>query len=156
VGVDVDVEGVSPGVLRRLEVGAGRHPGVGEEQIDGAEQRLGVIDQRDVAGLRRDVGDDPDGAGELVGDVGHAVEVGDDDAGAVGVEAPGQRGTDPPRRARDDDVATVELHDLRSYVEVELQALCRSVKARSSSLARRSGLATAAASTLRPMSRLPA
>ena len=39
-----------------------------------------------------------------------AVEVGDDDAGAGGVEASGERGADAAGGAGDDDVAIVEVH----------------------------------------------
>ena len=52
----------------------------------------------------------PDRVRQLVGDVGDAVEVGDDDVGAVGVEAAGERGTDPAGRAGDDDVTIGEVH----------------------------------------------
>jgi hypothetical protein len=116
VGVDVDVEGVTPDVLRRFQIGAAPDPGVGEEEIDGTEHGLGVLDEGDVAGLGRDVGDDPHGVGQFVGDVGDPVEVGDDDVRPVGVEPAGERRTDPAGRPGDDDVAISEVHRPRSYV----------------------------------------
>ena len=85
--------------------------GVGEEQVDRTEGLLGVLDEVDVAGLGRDVGDHLDGAGQRVGDGGHAVEVGDDHACAAGVEAAGEGGADAARGSGDDDVAVVEVHD---------------------------------------------
>ena len=52
-----------------------------------------------------------DGAGQRVGDGGHAVEVGDDHAGTAGVEAAGEGGADAARGPGDDDVAVREVHD---------------------------------------------
>ena len=47
---------------------------------------------------------------QRVGDGGHAVEVGDHDPGAAGVEPAGEGGADAARGTGDDDVAVVEIH----------------------------------------------
>ena len=86
-------------------------PALAKNRSIGPKCLLGLLDQGDVAGLRRHVGDDADGPGvQLVGDGGDAVEVGHDDPGAGSVEAAGQRGADAAGRPGDDDMAILEVH----------------------------------------------
>ena len=86
-----------------LEVGATADAGVGEEQVDRSERRLGLLDQRDVAGLGRDVGLHTEALRELVGDRFDVLQVGHDDAATPAWNA-GRGPADATRRTRDDDL----------------------------------------------------
>ena len=114
MGVDVDVEGEPPVVLGRRQVGADGDAGVGEEQVDRTERRLGGVDQIDVAPLGGDVGDDRHGAGEAARDAGRIEDVGDHDAGALGMESPGQGGADPAPRSGNDHMGVCQFHGRRA------------------------------------------
>ena len=115
MGVDVDVERQCPVLLRRRQVGADGHAGVGEEQVDRAERRLGGVDQGDVARCGGHVGDDRRSAPSRSPATSDGIEdVGDDDAGTGGVEAPGQGGADPPSCSGHDHVGTGKFHGRRA------------------------------------------
>ena len=116
MGVHVDGEGGLPGVLVGLDdARAHPHAGIGEEEIDRPEHLGGGLDQGLVAGLGADIGGHPDGTVERRSHRIGALEVGDHQSGALGVEGAGERLADPSTGTRDHDVLPLQLHGPESY-----------------------------------------
>ena len=89
-------------------------PALAKNRSTGPNAASAASIRRDVAGLGGHVGDDRHGAVEVVGHRGRIEDVGDDDAGAGGVEAPGQGGADPACCSGDDHVGAGEFHGRRA------------------------------------------
>ena len=114
MGADVDPERELPDLLRGLEVGADRDPGVGAEQVHRPEGLLGARDEPDHLRLVGDVAAD---AERTLADLGRhglcprRVEVGDHDpARPLLGQPPGERSPDARRPARDHHDPVCQLH----------------------------------------------